>query len=277
MVKESHPDAPDGGGVTAGMRENLARLRELGVDPYPARAERTHWSADVVRDYERLEGSDVAVCGRVTGIRGHGKAVFADLEDGKGRVQLFVKADVVGDDVFSLWKHVDLGDIVGARGQVMKTRSGEVSVRVASFAMLAKALRPLPEKWHGLRDKELRFRHRYLDLIANEDTRRAFVLRSMPRLRDALEHGAGNRRREPLRSLANARVELAVDHEGRQRKRLHTVARTLPLGKGVPRSDEGGQRHLRQSLALFLDPLRGLVRGCVRSGELRQRPHSLRL
>jgi len=178
MVKEgNHVEGPEGG-AAAGMRENLARLRERGVDPYPRRAERTHWSADIVRDYETLEGRDVAVCGRVTAIRGHGKAVFADLEDGKGRVQLFVKADVVGEDRFSLWKHLDLGDILGARGQVMKTKSGEVSVRVASFDLLAKALRPLPEKWHGLRDKEQRFRHRYLDLVANDDTRRVFMLRS---------------------------------------------------------------------------------------------------
>ena len=177
MVKESHLEGPESG-VASGMRENLARLRERGVDPYPRRAERTHWSADIVRDYDTLEGRDVAVCGRVTAIRGHGKAVFADLEDGKGRVQLFVKSDVVGEDRFSLWKHFDLGDILGARGQVMKTKSGEVSVRVASFDLLAKALRPLPEKWHGLRDKELRFRHRYLDLVANDETRRVFMLRS---------------------------------------------------------------------------------------------------
>ncbi len=178
MVKENHVEGPEGGGLTGGMRENLARLRERGVDPYPRRAERTHWSADVARDYAALEGKDVAVCGRLTAIRGHGKAVFADLEDGKGRIQLFVKSDVVGEDRFSLWKLLDLGDVVGARGQVMKTKSGEVSVGVASFGLLAKALRPMPEKWHGLRDKELRFRHRYLDLIANDDTRRVFVLRS---------------------------------------------------------------------------------------------------
>jgi lysyl-tRNA synthetase class 2 len=178
MGKEGdHVEGPDSG-LTAGMRENLARLRERGVDPYPRRAARTHWSADIARDYETLEGHDVAVCGRLTAIRGHGKAVFADLEDGKGRIQLFVKADVVGEDRFPLWKHFDLGDVIGARGQVMKTKSGEVSVRVASFEMLAKALRPLPEKWHGLKDKELRFRHRYLDLIANDDTRRVFILRS---------------------------------------------------------------------------------------------------
>jgi len=165
-------------GVTAGMRENLERLRELGVDPYPTRAERTHWTTEVTADYAALEGREAAVAGRLTAIRGHGKAVFADLEDGRGKVQLFVRSDAVGADRFALWKHFDLGDVVGARGTVMKTRAGEVSIGVSSFALLAKALRPLPEKWHGLRDKELRLRHRYLDLIANEETRTVFVRRS---------------------------------------------------------------------------------------------------
>jgi lysyl-tRNA synthetase class 2 len=160
------------------MRENLQRLRDLGVDPYPTRAERTHWTSDVAADYAALEGREVAVAGRLAAVRGHGKAVFADLEDGRGKVQLFVRADAVGADAFALWKHFDLGDIVGARGTVMKTRAGEVSVGVSSFALLAKALRPLPEKWHGLRDKETRLRHRYLDLIANEETRTVFVRRS---------------------------------------------------------------------------------------------------
>jgi lysyl-tRNA synthetase class 2 len=160
------------------MRGNLERLRELGVDPYPTRAERTHWTTDVAANYAALEGAEAAVAGRLTAVRGHGKAVFADLEDGRGKIQLFVRADAVGGDRFALWKHFDVGDVVGARGTVMKTRAGEVSIGVSSFALLAKALRPLPEKWHGLRDKELRLRHRYLDLIANEETRTVFVRRS---------------------------------------------------------------------------------------------------
>jgi len=165
-------------GVVAGMRENLARLREKGVDPYPRRAARSHRAGDVARDFASLEGREVAVAGRLTAIRGHGRAVFADLEDGSGSIQLFVRADAVGSEAFALWKHFDLGDIVGARGAVMKTRAGEVSVGVSSFELLAKALRPLPEKWHGLRDKELRFRHRYLDLIANAESRQVFARRS---------------------------------------------------------------------------------------------------
>jgi len=166
------------GGVMAGMRENLARLRERGVDPYPTRAARTHWTKDVVDGFAAVEGREVAVAGRLTAIRGHGKAAFADLEDGRGKLQIYVREDVVGPERFALWRLFDLGDIVGARGEVMKTRSGEVSVKVVSFEMLAKALRPLPEKWHGLRDTEQRSRHRYLDLIANEDSRRVFALRS---------------------------------------------------------------------------------------------------
>jgi lysyl-tRNA synthetase class 2 len=167
-----------GEGVVAEMREHLELLRERGVDPYPRRWDRTHLSSEIVERFEGLSGAEVAVAGRITAIRGHGKAGFADIADAGGKIQLYVKRDDLGDDLYAVWKLLDVGDIVGARGDVFETRTGEKSVKVSSFALLSKALRPLPEKWHGLKDKELRYRQRYLDLIANEDTRRTFLTRS---------------------------------------------------------------------------------------------------
>jgi lysyl-tRNA synthetase class 2 len=166
------------GVVAAEMREHLRLLRERGVDPYPRRWERTHLSSEIVEQFSELSGTEVAIAGRITAIRGHGKAGFADVADAGGKIQLYVKRDDLGDDPYSVWKLLDVGDIVGARGEVFETRTGEKSVKVSSFALLSKALRPLPEKWHGLKDKELRYRQRYLDLIANEDTRRTFLTRS---------------------------------------------------------------------------------------------------
>jgi lysyl-tRNA synthetase class 2 len=162
----------------AQMRENLTRLRELGVDPYPPRTERTHRAREVADGFAELEGSVVTVAGRLTAVRGHGKAGFADLVDETGKIQLYVRLDVVGPALLEIWKLIDVGDIISARGEVFRTRSGEVSVKVDHFDPLAKAVKPLPEKWHGLKDKELRYRQRYLDLIANEDSRTVFEKRS---------------------------------------------------------------------------------------------------
>ena len=160
------------------MRANLESLRESGVDPYPRRFERSCFSREVVDDFDRLEGSEVTVAGRLMATRGHGKAGFADLVDEQGKMQLYVRRDEVGDEQFAVWGLLSVGDIVGARGEVFKTRSGEVSIKVKELTLLAKALLSLPEKWHGLKDKEIRYRRRYLDLIANEETRNVFRARS---------------------------------------------------------------------------------------------------
>ncbi len=164
--------------LVAEMRGNLTRMRESGVEPFPRRSERTHRAREVVEAYDDLEGKDVAVAGRLMSVRGHGKAGFADLVDGSGKIQLYVRRDEIGEEAFAVWKLVDVGDIVGVRGEVMKTKTGEVSVKAKSVTVLAKALRPLPEKWHGLKDKELRYRHRSLDLIANEEAKATFLARS---------------------------------------------------------------------------------------------------
>jgi len=165
-------------GVTAEMRHHLDELREAGVEPYPRRYERTHLASAVVDGFDELEGQTVTVAGRLKSVRSHGKAGFADLVDMSGKVQLFVRQNDVGDETFSVWKLLDVGDHVGAVGEVMKTRTGEVSVRVRDLTLLAKALRPLPEKWHGVKDVEVRSRRRYLDLIANDESRRVFLARS---------------------------------------------------------------------------------------------------
>ena len=166
-------------GVTGEMRQHLDRLRETGLDPYPRNYDRTHTADEVVSSFDELEGRTVSVAGRLMSVRSHGKAGFADLVDWTGKVQLFVRQNDVGDEIFDIWKLLDVGDHVGARGEVMKTRTGEVSVRVNELSVLSKALRPLPEKWHGVRDVEVRSRRRYLDLIANPESRRVFLARSV--------------------------------------------------------------------------------------------------
>jgi lysyl-tRNA synthetase class 2 len=123
-------------------------------------------------------GIRVRVAGRLVSARGHGKTSFADISDGSGRIQLYVRRDDLGEDPYATWQSLDLGDYVGVEGVLMRTRSGELTVKVAAFELLAKALRPLPEKWHGLKDTEIRYRQRYLDLAANEEVREVFRRRA---------------------------------------------------------------------------------------------------
>ena len=160
-------------------REKLARLRGQGEDPFRVtRFERTHLAAQIHDGFEALEGATVRVAGRLMARRRHGKATFADLADGSGHMQLLFRVDQVGREQYEALGELDDGDVIGAEGEVMRTRTGEVTVGVQSYRLLAKALRGLPEKWHGLRDVEIRYRQRYLDLIANEDSRRVFIIRS---------------------------------------------------------------------------------------------------
>lgn len=162
----------------------LQRLREAGIDPYPPRARRTHDAAQA-RELALAAGQDppadaplVAVCGRVMARRDMGRATFVDLQDGSGRIQVLLRRNVLGEEAYDRFRLVDLGDIVGAEGIPMLTRTGEPTVEARSWTMLAKALHPPPEKYHGLADPELRQRRRYLDLMANEETRRTFRIRS---------------------------------------------------------------------------------------------------
>jgi len=159
--------------------QKLERLRQMGVDPYPRRFERTHLSREVVERFDELEGQTVRVAGRIVGgIRHLGKAAFAHILDAAGRLQIHFRQDLLGERAYDIFLHCDAGDFIGVEGRVFRTRRGEVTVEAHKLVFLAKALRPMPEKWHGLVEVEKRYRRRYLDLIANEETRRTFQVRS---------------------------------------------------------------------------------------------------
>jgi len=159
-------------------REKLFELMEKGIAPYGQRYPRTHLAADIKGDFAGHEGQTVSLAGRLMGKRGHGKAAFADLQDGSGKIQIYVRLNDVGADTYALFEKLDVGDLIGVKGKVFKTRMGEISVAVEELTLLAKSLRPLPEKWHGLKDVELRYRQRYVDLIVNPEVKETFVLRS---------------------------------------------------------------------------------------------------
>ncbi len=162
----------------------LQRLRERGVVPYPARARRSHTAAAAVAAFEQAEamgsnGPTVQVTGRLRAIRVMGKSSFAHIHDGSGRIQIYLKQDDLGEEAYETFKHdLDLGDFIGVEGYLFRTRTGEVTVHVRSCELLSKSLHPLPEKWHGLKDVETRYRRRYLDLVANEEVPRIFVTRA---------------------------------------------------------------------------------------------------
>ncbi|MEW6183187.1 MAG: lysine--tRNA ligase [Bacillota bacterium] len=159
-------------------REKLEELREAGVRVYGGRYERTCSAQEVADGFAELEGKEVSVAGRLIAKRGHGKASFADLQDFSGRIQIHIRQDEVGLEGYGVFKKIDIGDILGVRGTVFRTRMGEITIGAKEITLLAKSLRPLPEKWHGLRDVELRSRQRYLDLIVNPEVKQTFVLRS---------------------------------------------------------------------------------------------------
>ena len=166
-------------------RDKLARLQELRIPAYPARCQRTHTAQEAIAALETAEAAGavadtVWLTGRLVAIRMMGKASFAHIEDGSGRIQLFIRQNEVGDDIYEnlLKKLLDLGDFVEASGPLVRTKTGEPSCQVQTLRLLSKALHPLPDKWHGLRDVETRYRQRYVDLLANPDVRRTFVTRA---------------------------------------------------------------------------------------------------
>ncbi len=158
----------------------LEALREAGINPYPYGFDVTHRSKLIIDNFESLEesGESVAVAGRIMTIRLMGKAGFCHLQDDLGQIQIYFKKDVLGDDQYSLYKQLDIGDVIGCTGSVFRTKKGEISVRAESIELLAKALRPLPEKWHGLKDIETRYRQRYLDLISSQEVKGIFLARA---------------------------------------------------------------------------------------------------
>ena len=172
--------------------EKIKDLRSRGIEPYGGRFERTKLALAIKDEFESLEGQEVRVAGRIMAKRGHGKAGFANLQDPSGIIQLYFKSDDLGEEQYELYEKCDIGGIVGIWGKVFRTRRGEISVAVARMVYLAKSLNPLPEKWHGLKDVELRYRQRYLDLIVNPGvrevfTRRSQIIRSIRRYLDGQE------------------------------------------------------------------------------------------
>jgi lysyl-tRNA synthetase class 2 len=160
--------------------QKMLRLRERGIEPYPLRASRTHTAQQAIDAFTRgetVEGAKLA--GRLVSLRDMGKLTFAHLQDSSGRIQLMFRKDVVGADNYALLiKEFDLGDFIGAEGDVFRTKTGEITLQVRRFELLAKTLSPLPEKWHGLKDVETRYRQRHLDLLSNEETRKVFLART---------------------------------------------------------------------------------------------------
>ncbi len=160
-------------------REKLEALDAQGLNPFHhTEYRRTHTAREILDHYETLEGQTVKVAGRVMSRRGQGKVTFMHLQDASGRIQGFLRFDDLGAELYERLKLVDVGDILGIEGYVFKTRTEEISIHVTQFDILSKALRPLPEKWHGLKDVETRYRQRYVDLIVNPDVRETFLLRS---------------------------------------------------------------------------------------------------
>src|SRR5882724_1740529 len=157
-------------------KAKLTALRAKGIDPFQNKFTPTEACAEARANY--VEGRDVALAGRITAHRDMGKSLFIDIKDQSGRIQVYAQKNVLGDEQFDIFRHLDLADFLGVRGTLFTTKTGEISVRLTSFVVLAKALRPPPEKWHGLADTETRYRQRYLDLMANDDVKRVFLLRS---------------------------------------------------------------------------------------------------
>ncbi|HLR51913.1 MAG TPA: lysine--tRNA ligase [Candidatus Avamphibacillus sp.] len=169
-------------------REKMTQVREQGIDPFGGKFPRTHLAKDLHEEYDKFTKEELAekestenqvtVAGRIMTKRGKGKAGFAHIQDVSAQIQLYVRQDEIGEEAYELYKTIDLGDIVGVTGVMFKTKVGELSIKVTEFQLLSKSLRPLPEKYHGLKDVEQRYRQRYLDLITNAESKETFVLRS---------------------------------------------------------------------------------------------------
>ncbi|WP_394122188.1 lysine--tRNA ligase [Planococcus donghaensis] len=166
-------------------RQKMQNFRDHGMDPFGGRFERTHLSQEIIEQYgelskEELEETthEVIIAGRVMTKRGKGKAGFAHIQDLKGQIQIYVRKDAIGEEAYEFYNTVDLGDILGIKGTVFKTNVGELSIKAKEVEFLTKALRPLPEKFHGLKDIEQRYRQRYLDLLTSDDSKETFILRS---------------------------------------------------------------------------------------------------
>ena len=160
-------------------REKLAQLQQDGENPFDVTTyNQEYHTIDIIENFDKMEGKQVSIAGRLMSKRVMGKASFFDLRDREGKLQLYVTRDDMGEEVYKKFKKLDIGDLVGVTGEVFRTQKGEISVRTNSYVLLSKSLLPLPEKFHGLRDTDLRYRQRYVDLIVNPDVKRTFEIRS---------------------------------------------------------------------------------------------------
>ncbi len=170
-------------------REKLQEFRDMDINPFGGKFEVKDKACQIVNDFESYEGKQVKLAGRLMAKRGHGKASFAHVQDRSGQIQIYVRLDNVGESTYEVFKKLDIGDIVGIEGKIFKTRKGEITIEVQEIILLTKSLCPLPEKWHGLKDVDLRYRQRYLDLIVNPEVRENFIIRSkvIKAMRDFLD------------------------------------------------------------------------------------------
>lgn len=172
-------------------RQKLEELQAAGKDPFDVyKVERTHSSLDIINNFETLENKEVKIAGRLMSKRGQGKVIFSDIHDRDGKIQLFIKLDNVGEEALKEYKTFDLGDWIAATGEVFKTKMGEVSIKVSSFQLICKSLKPLPEKFHGLKDPDIRYRQREVDIITNPEVKDTFLKRAkiIKAIRDFLDN-----------------------------------------------------------------------------------------
>ncbi len=174
----SHTEQGDINELKRVRLEKLQELRDMGVDPFGGRFERSTMAQTIKDSFDNFEGQTVQVAGRMMSKRRHGKAGFANLQDYSGSIQLYFRQDDLGPEKYELFKKMDMGDIIGVCGTVFRTQKGEMSIHIYDLTYLSKSLHPLPEKWHGLKDVELRYRQRYVDLIVNPEVKEVFVKRS---------------------------------------------------------------------------------------------------
>jgi lysyl-tRNA synthetase class 2 len=182
MVEQEHDESLHGVDRLRAVRiEKADALRGMGVNPYPYRFDVTHMVAALVAGEAGLASAEtvVHVAGRIMSMRGHGKTCFGHIEDSTGRIQFYVRKDDLGEAAFARFEKMEVGDIAGITGIVFRTKTDEITVRVKTIELLSKAVRPLPEKWHGLQDKEIRYRQRYVDLVVNPEVRAVFLKRSI--------------------------------------------------------------------------------------------------
>ena len=183
MAEEKNNNAPaqeqDLSEILKVRREKLKALQDAGRDPFTVtKFDVTHHTQDIRDNFDALEGKPVSIAGRLMSKRGMGKVSFCDLQDKTGRIQLYARKDEMDEESYNEFKKYDIGDIVGVKGEVFRTQRGEMSVRCKEITLLSKSLQPLPEKFHGLQDKEIRYRQRYVDLIVNPESKRNFEIRS---------------------------------------------------------------------------------------------------